>query len=218
VRWLLLPPASDSMSVQDLVTYRFRPQVQKESQWAPPSSATVTGLEDQDVSVVAEAAKALVDSPEKPLASNSRVVDKYVFAVSRVLQVKTTDHTKYVVESGDRLDKISKKFYGTYQRYREILKANPGLNSRSLRPGMIIKIPEAPQGLPVNSLAYVSEPQEKASTHVIQPGDTLGEIAQRKLGSTKWVSKILDINPGLKPSRLKVGQKIKLPSVAVASH
>ena len=61
----------------------------------------------------------------------------------------------------------------------------------------------------MNSLAYVKEPREKSNEYLIQSGDTLGEIAQRKLGSTKWVPQILELNSGLNPSRLKVGQKIK---------
>ena len=204
---------------QDLVTYRFRPQVQMRSEWVPPRTLP-TQILDQNipkVSMAAEPKKEELASVDHQSTSPERGGHQ-IFAASRVLQVKTTDHTKYVVESGDQLDKISKKFYGTYQRYKEILGANPGLDPRSLRPGMVIKIPQAPEGLPVNSLAYVKEPREKSNEYLIQSGDTLGEIAQRKLGSTKWVPQILELNSGLNPSRLKVGQKIKLPDVSRASR
>jgi nucleoid-associated protein YgaU len=216
-RWLLLSQDGLRALDQDLVTYRFRPQVEKQSEWTPPALASVKidepHIETSSVEVLVEEILSPTNHTPSPSAKNSRM-----FAASRVIQVKTTDHTKYVVEAGDHLDKISKKFYGTYQRYKEILKANPGLDPKGLRPGMVIKIPEAPKGLPVNTLSYVSEPKTSMGFHVIRSGDTLGAIAQQKLGSTKWVSKILGLNPGLNPSRLRVGQKIKLPEVTQASR
>ena len=48
--------------------------------------------------------------------------------------------------------------------------------------------------------------------YVVQKGDTLEGIARTKLGDgQKWKS-IVDLNPGLNPKALKVGQTIKLPA------
>ena len=50
------------------------------------------------------------------------------------------------------------------------------------------------------------------SDYVVQKGDTLEGIARAKLGDgQKWKS-IVELNPGLKPESLKVGQTIKLPA------
>lgn len=45
----------------------------------------------------------------------------------------------------------------------------------------------------------------------IKPGDTLPQIAKVELNDANAVKQILDLNPGLDPEGLKVGQVIKLP-------
>lgn len=54
------------------------------------------------------------------------------------------------------------------------------------------------------------------STVTIGPGDTLSEISQRTLGSAKKWSLLVEANPGLDPSRLRIGQTIKIPGLAAA--
>lgn len=49
------------------------------------------------------------------------------------------------------------------------------------------------------------------STYTVQKGDTLFKIAKEHYGDGKQYTKIVAANPGLDPSRLKVGQKITLP-------
>src|SRR5690349_8676913 len=49
-----------------------------------------------------------------------------------------------------------------------------------------------------------------ARLYKVKPGDTLGTIAQRELGSTKRWKEIEALN-GVKPERLKVGMELKLP-------
>jgi LysM repeat protein len=59
--------------------------------------------------------------------------------------------------------------------------------------------------------AQVSTPPASARNYVVKPGDTLGLIAQRELGSTKRWQEIEALN-GVKPERLAVGMSLKLPS------
>jgi nucleoid-associated protein YgaU len=49
----------------------------------------------------------------------------------------------YTVRRGDTLMDIAKETLGTSKRFREILKANPGLDEKSLKVGMKIRIPQA---------------------------------------------------------------------------
>jgi nucleoid-associated protein YgaU len=49
-------------------------------------------------------------------------------------------------------------------------------------------------------------------TYTVQKGDTLSEISQKLLSSSKRSKLILAVNPGLNPDRLQAGQVIKLPS------
>ncbi|MEZ6234428.1 MAG: LysM peptidoglycan-binding domain-containing protein [Phycisphaerales bacterium] len=59
---------------------------------------------------------------------------------------------------------------------------------------------------------------ESPSTYTIQSGDTLGTIAQRTYGSTRFVNDILAANPGLNPRRLMPGQVITLPVLATGER
>lgn len=66
---------------------------------------------------------------------------------------------------------------------------------------------------PADPAAPVSAPLVSDNlTYKIKKGDTLGHIAQRELGSVKYTSDILRLNPGLDANNLKVGQEIKLPA------
>lgn len=51
-----------------------------------------------------------------------------------------------------------------------------------------------------------------ANTYTVQKGDTLWSIAQRFLGDGKRWREIVEVNPGLEPSKLKIGQVIMLPA------
>lgn len=51
----------------------------------------------------------------------------------------------------------------------------------------------------------------KTRTYEIQPRDTLSEIAQRELGTTQALPRLLEANPGLDPRRLIVGAEIRIP-------
>jgi nucleoid-associated protein YgaU len=56
-----------------------------------------------------------------------------------------------------------------------------------------------------------------ASEYTVKTGDTLEGIARAQLGDgQKWRS-IVEINPGLDPKALKIGQKIKMPAGGTAS-
>jgi len=67
-------------------------------------------------------------------------------------------------------------------------------------------------GLPVYPRAAAA-----SSEYTVKSGDTLEGIARAQLGDgQKWKS-IVEMNPGLDPKALKVGQKIKMPAGGTAS-
>ena len=49
------------------------------------------------------------------------------------------------------------------------------------------------------------------NTYTIKPGDTLWKIASSHYGDGKKWKQIVDANPGLEPSKMRVGQTITLP-------
>jgi LysM repeat protein len=59
------------------------------------------------------------------------------------------------------------------------------------------------------------EPQpieEQRETYTVVAKDSLSSIARKKLGSERHVKALLELNPGVTPERLKVGQKLTLPT------
>ena len=73
--------------------------------------------------------------------------------------------------------------------------------------------PEAPTA----PVAYtpVAEPVPTAGaggSYTVQRGDTLWSIAQRTYGDGKRYHDIVAANPGLEPTKLRVGQSITLPN------
>jgi len=69
--------------------------------------------------------------------------------------------------------------------------------------------------------AVVASPTEKVAQlgaktrkYKIRSGDILGTIAKRQLGSSRYASRIVDLNPGLNPKSLQIGQEILLPAGA----
>lgn len=58
--------------------------------------------------------------------------------------VTSESTTEYVVEKGDTLQKISKKFYGGYSKWTKIYEANKDIlpNPNKIKPGLTIRIPQ----------------------------------------------------------------------------
>ena len=51
----------------------------------------------------------------------------------------------YTIIAGDSLGRIAARLYGDVRQWPSIMKANPGLHPRQLRPGQVIKLPRAPE-------------------------------------------------------------------------
>lgn len=129
-----------------------------------------------------------------------------------VVEITNPKVIKYEIQVGDRLDKISDKFYGTHHRWKDLVLANPGLNPEKIRPGQIILIPGLKTDLPKQDTVYLSAHQKNRRPYKIREKDLLGKIAERELGSVKYIPKILALNPGLDPNTIRPGQIINLPT------
>ncbi len=146
----------------------------------------------------------------------------------RVVQSKSEPRIgSYTVRRGDTLSEIAQRQLGTQARWRELLALNPGLDPQRLREGQTLRLPAGPAA-PSSSPATpapdpVKEPARGRSTersplYTVQPGDTLSEVAQRELGASGRWSEIVELNPGLDPHRLIVGQVLELPAAAPAER
>jgi len=74
-------------------------------------------------------------------------------------------------------------------------------------PDEISEEPPSPPAFPSPPVDEVTD----ASTYIVRKGDTLWSIAETHLGSGNRWKEIAEINPGLNPHMLKIGQVIKLP-------
>jgi nucleoid-associated protein YgaU len=77
-------------------------------------------------------------------------------------------------------------------------------------PGPVLR-PEGVEGEVVDRPLRRRRTAEPENTYVIASGDTLYDIAVQKYGDAKYVRTIQEANPGLDPSRLRVGDRIVLP-------
>ncbi len=124
--------------------------------------------------------------------------------------------THEIVE-GDNLWNLAGHYYEKNTLFTYILENNPQLGEGSeLKVGDRLTIPAPPRA--VAKAAVKPSGSESASatkpgfqTYTIADGDTLYDIAEEKLGSGLRWTEIQSANPGIDPSRLKVGTKIQLP-------
>jgi len=126
----------------------------------------------------------------------------------------------HVVQRGETLSEISKDYYGTSTKWREILKANSGIldDPRLLRPGMKLKIPALPEVASAATRGPVLSAVAEAGaaprrTYTVQQGDSLFRIAMKSYGDgTRWKD-IQQANNHLidDPKKLRPGMVLIIP-------
>jgi LysM repeat protein len=109
------------------------------------------------------------------------------------------------VEEVDR-----KRMDDAEKTHAELLKLRKLLEA-PLKPSKKTSTPAPPKEAPVTT---GSPSSEKNFEYVIKSGDTLDAIVQayKEKNIKVTVAQIINNNPGLKPERLKVGQKIYIPA------
>jgi len=115
--------------------------------------------------------------------------------------------TEHVIASGESFWTIGKK-YGVSAK--SIEGANPNVIPTRMKIGQKIIIPPKPIAEPTPAQAVVDD----GSTYVVKSGDTLGHIALRH--GVK-VNELKAANPNIIPTRMKIGQQLKMPTGATAS-
>lgn len=126
------------------------------------------------------------------------------------------EYTIYVVQSGDYLAKISKKYNVTIAA---ILKLNPSIKNNVIRVGQKIKLPgkidvgfqtaPAKSTAPRASAKKLPSPYKGATKeYVVKSGDTLGAIAY---GNGINIRQLKQLN-NLSSDSLRIGQKLKVPA------
>ena len=138
------------------------------------------------------------------------------------------EYTIYVVQDGDYLAKISKKFNVTIASIKRL---NPTIKNDVIRVGQKLKLPGkvdvGVQTAPaVATAATATAPAKKVAAkksytpytgatkeYVVKNGDTLGSIAY---GNGINIRQLKELN-GLSSDSLKIGQKLKIPAEKVVA-
>jgi nucleoid-associated protein YgaU len=126
------------------------------------------------------------------------------------------DANVHVVKANETLSDISKMHYGTTTKWKEIVKANPGIDPEGLKVGQKIKLPEI-AGAPkvpestAGSSTTTESSSNPAATYTVKAGDTPASIATSQIGPKADWKKIVEANPGLDPKKLRIGQKLVIP-------
>lgn len=142
--------------------------------------------------------------------------------VTTPLAVIPPQFIEHTVRPSETLTSISIRYFGTSGHVDAILRANPYLDPRRLRPGRVIKVPKDPeniQGKPVEPAPPASPPGStpdagpQAREYVVQPGDTLSGIASDVYGSAAMAREIYQANRDVMTDEdsLRVGMKLRLP-------
>lgn len=135
--------------------------------------------------------------------------------------------TTHVVQKNETLAMISKAAYGSPNYYPHILRANPGLDPRKLKPGMTINLPPVSDVKPTSngdpasasgspsgsSSPAPSSKLDPKTEYVVESGDTLERIALKLYGKREMIDKIYELNKQSVPDRnkLKLHQVLRLP-------
>ena len=136
------------------------------------------------------------------------------------------EYTIYIVQDGDYLAKISKKFNVTIASIKRL---NPSIKKDVVRVGQKLKLPgkiDVPAPAPASAAANGAAVSAKkpaapkkayapytgaTKEYVVQNGDTLGSIAY---GNGITIRQLKDLN-ALSSDALKIGQKLKIPAEKV---
>jgi nucleoid-associated protein YgaU len=128
---------------------------------------------------------------------------------------------RYTVQPGDTLSEIASRELGTVRRMGEILALNPDLDPDRVVVGRVLDLPgtaDAARGPsspdPRGVRPEPSGAAPAARRYTVREGDTLTGIASRELGGVGRMDEILDLNRGLDPDRVLVGQVLLLPAPA----
>lgn len=142
--------------------------------------------------------------------------------------VKPPVRAVYTVQEGDTFESIARSKLGKASLCSELMKQNPGIEPKKLRPGMELALPDA-TALAVATKVdgkvakdakeskranekLLTPPADGTRTYVVKKGDTFERIAVAELGSKRRTSELLELNAGLDPTKLKLGMSLKLPT------
>jgi len=152
-----------------------------------------------------------------PLPKDSKTPNETIIVDDPPQQDQTSTKIKqgtYKVQKGDAgFWGISQKVYKNGKYWTILAKANPSVNSRTLKPGQILIVPpletrKAKKSGTTESPAFTGQPQ----TYTVKQGDAgFWGVAEKVYKNGKYYTLIAKANPDADPYNLKPGQKLIIP-------
>ncbi|MDY7107031.1 MAG: LysM peptidoglycan-binding domain-containing protein [Planctomycetota bacterium] len=122
------------------------------------------------------------------------------------------------VTSGESLTTICRKYYGDASLLEELAQFNDLSDPNLVRAGRRLRIPDASDLVRGRSPAAASThrgqtPAREPRTYTVREGDSLSEIAQRLLGSSRFYQAIFESNRDVlrSPDDIRAGMVLKIP-------
>lgn len=127
---------------------------------------------------------------------------------------KTPKYVYHVVQKGESLSVIAKKYYGDYKKYDVIARFNNLKDATKVKPGDKLMIPD----IKGSALPLAAPEIDRKITgfvmHTIKPGQSISKLAKIYYGDFKQFHVIAKYNKMDDATQVKVGQKVKIPKVA----
>lgn len=121
----------------------------------------------------------------------------------------------YKVQEKDTLESVARTKLGNAALWPEIQKLNPGLEPTKMRAGKEIWLPTAAALGSLDKAKAAALPIAPVDagnrTYTVKKGDNYERIAINELGSKKRTQELIDLNPGIDPTKLRPGHRLALP-------
>jgi nucleoid-associated protein YgaU len=169
----------------------------------------------------------LLDDPTTRPTGDDRVADQSngsfeTNGASAPISTTNADarQREHVIRPGETLTAISQMAYGNPNLYPAILRANPNLDPKRMRPGTTIILPALseirPDAQPAGATIGGSDSAalDSKSEYRTQSNDSLYRISMKLYGTPAMVDKLYELNKstiGSDPAKLKLGMVLKLP-------
>lgn len=114
----------------------------------------------------------------------------------------TDGYDTIIVQKGDTLWDLAKKWLGAGSRYKEFMTLN-SLTSTTIHPGLVLMIP--------GTNAKAEEAKKEITTYTVQKSDSLWNIAKVFLGSGPRYKEIMTLS-GITSTTIHVGQLLTIPA------
>ena len=151
-------------------------------------------------------APAVTDTNRAPVVTDTSVVQQPSPPPPSQPEIPAAAASEYAIQKGDTFSTIAPKFHVTINALKA---ANPTVDPSKLQIGKKINIPAANSPAPaVHSGGTTVDVASGETSYVVKSGDTLGKLATEFHTTVKAIQSA----NGLADTKIKVGQKLKIPS------